>query len=125
MIVTDYDELVAVDMKTGENKVFPIRDIGKHFTFFCRGPEWKAQYTSEAHADVKAAERMGKLFDALLAANPDLLDQPHGRHALNVFFTRLLFCFSLGRTPGFSTTGSSPPRWVHTPNPTDRTSPSS
>ncbi len=94
VIVTDYDELVAVDMKTGENKVFPIRDIAKHFTFFLpwAGME-KAQYTSEAHADVKAAERMGKLFDALLAANPDLLDQPHGRHALNVFFTRLLFCF--------------------------------
>jgi hypothetical protein len=94
VIVTDYDELVAVDMKTGENKVFPIRDIDKHFTFFLpwAGME-KAQYTSEAHADVKAAERMGKLFDELLAANPDLLDQPHGRHALNVFFTRLLFCF--------------------------------
>lgn len=94
VIVTDYDELVAVDMKTGENKVFPIRDIAKHFTFFLpwAGME-KAQYTSEAHADVKAAERMGKLFDVLLTANPDLLDQPHGRHALNVFFTRLLFCF--------------------------------
>lgn len=94
VIVTDYNELVAVDMKTGENKVFPIRDIDKHFTFFLpwAGME-KAQYTSESHADVKAAERMGKLFDELLAANPDLLNQPHGRHALNVFFTRLLFCF--------------------------------
>lgn len=94
VIVTDYDELVAVDMKTSENKVFPIRDIDKHFTFFLpwAGME-KAQYTSEAHADVKAAERIGKLFDELLHANPDLLDQPHGRHALNVFFTRLLFCF--------------------------------
>lgn len=94
VIATDYDELVAVDMKTGENKVFPIRDIDKHFTFFLpwAGME-KAQYTSEAHADVKAAERMGKLFDELLQANPDLIDEQHGRHALNVFFTRLLFCF--------------------------------
>ncbi|WP_206497658.1 class I SAM-dependent DNA methyltransferase [Rhodococcus sp. KRD175] len=94
VIVTDYDELVAVDMKTAENKVFPIRDIAKHFTFFLpwAGME-KAQYTSEAHADVKAAERMGKLFDELLAANPNLIHQAHGRHALNVFFTRLLFCF--------------------------------
>ncbi|MCO0634311.1 class I SAM-dependent DNA methyltransferase, partial [Micrococcus yunnanensis] len=25
--------------------------------------------------------------------NPDVLDCPGGRHALNVFFTRLLFCF--------------------------------
>ncbi|GAC48128.1 DNA methyltransferase [Gordonia sp. w5E2] len=94
VIATDYDELVAVDMKTGESKVFPIRDIDKHFTFFLpwAGME-KAQYTSEAHADVKAAERMGKLFDELLQANPDLIDEQHGRHALNVFFTRLLFCF--------------------------------
>ncbi|MBS4104080.1 class I SAM-dependent DNA methyltransferase [Tsukamurella paurometabola] len=94
VIATDYGELVAVDTKTGENKVFPIRDIDKHFTFFLpwAGME-KAQYTSEAHADVKAAERMGKLFDELLQANPDLIDEQHGRHALNVFFTRLLFCF--------------------------------
>ncbi|KZF06520.1 MULTISPECIES: DNA methyltransferase [unclassified Rhodococcus (in: high G+C Gram-positive bacteria)] len=94
VIVTNYEELVAVDMKTAENRVFPIRDIAKHFTFFLpwAGME-KAQYTSEAHADVKAAERMGRLFDELLAANPTLIDQAHGRHALNVFFTRLLFCF--------------------------------
>ncbi|MFC8314083.1 DNA methyltransferase [Gordonia sp. NPDC057258] len=94
VIATDYDELVAVDMKTGENKVFPIRDIDKHFTFFLpwAGME-KAQYTSEAHADVKAADRMGKLFDELLQANPELIDEQYGRHALNVFFTRLLFCF--------------------------------
>lgn len=36
---------------------------------------------------------MGRLFDELLAANPHLLDAPNGRHALNIFFTRLLFCF--------------------------------
>lgn len=94
VIVTDYTELLAIDTKTSENLMIPIRDIDKHFTFFLpwAGME-KAQYVAEAHADVKAAERMGKLFDELLAANPDLLDAPNGRHALNVFFTRLLFCF--------------------------------
>ncbi len=94
VIVTDYSELTAVDTKTGENLIVPIRDIDKHFTFFLpwAGME-KAQYVAEAHADVKAAERMGRLFDELLAANPDLLNAPTGRHALNVFFTRLLFCF--------------------------------
>lgn len=94
VIVTDYTELLAVDTKTGENLMIPIRDIDQHFTFFLpwAGME-KAQYVSEAHADVKAAERMGKLFDELLTANPGLLDHTHGRHALNVFFTRLLFCF--------------------------------
>ena len=94
VIVTDYTELLAIDTKTGENLMVPIRDINQHFTFFLpwAGME-KAQYVAEAHADVKAAERMGILFDELLGANPGLLDLPHGRHALNVFFTRLLFCF--------------------------------
>lgn len=94
VIVTDFVELVATDTQTGETIGFPIREIDQHFTFFLpwAGME-KAQYVAEAHADVKAAERMGKLFDELLHANPGLLEQPHGRHALNLFFTRLLFCF--------------------------------
>lgn len=94
VIVTDYTELIAVDMKTGENLAIPIHDVDKHFTFFLpwAGME-KAQYVAEAHADVKAAERMGKLFDELLTTNPNTLETSHGRHALNVFFTRLLFCF--------------------------------
>lgn len=94
VIVTDYNELLAVDTKTGENLMIPIRNIDHHFTFFLpwAGME-KAQYVSEAHADVKAAERMGNLFDELLAANPELLELSNGRHNLNIFFTRLLFCF--------------------------------
>lgn len=94
VIVTDYVELLAIDTKTGENLMIPIRDIDQHFTFFLpwAGME-KAQYVAEAHADVKAAERMGKLFDELVGANPDVLRIPNGRHILNVFFTRLLFCF--------------------------------
>lgn len=94
VIVTDYNEVFAADTKTNETIGFPLREIDQHFTFFLpwAGME-KAQYTAEAHADVKAAERMGKLFDELLGANPDLLDAPNGRHALNIFFTRLLFCF--------------------------------
>lgn len=94
VIVTDYDEVVATDTKVGETIGFPIREIDKHFTFFLpwAGME-KAQYVAEKIADVKAAERMGKLFDELMAANPDIMEQPNGRHSLNVFFTRLLFCF--------------------------------
>jgi hypothetical protein len=83
VIVTDYTELIAVDTKTGENLIVPIRDIDKHFTFFLPWANMeKAQYVAEAHADVKAAERMGRLFDELLAANPHLLNAPTGRHAL-------------------------------------------
>src|SRR5689334_9898755 len=47
----------------------------------------KAQYIAEAHADVKAAERMGKLFDELLSANPaqqpiSWKPAPHSPHLL-------------------------------------------
>ncbi|WP_047241332.1 DNA methyltransferase [Corynebacterium epidermidicanis] len=94
IITTDFVELVALDMKTGENLLIPIRDIAQHFIFFLpwAGME-KAQYAAESHADVKAAERMGKLFDELLRANPDLTSTDEGRHGFNVFFTRLLFCY--------------------------------
>jgi hypothetical protein len=94
VIVTNYVELLAVDTKTGESLITNIRDVAEHFTFFLpwAGME-KTQYVAEAHADVKAAERMGRLFDELVGANPGLLHEPQGRHALNVFFARLLFCF--------------------------------
>lgn len=94
IIVTDYQELLAADTKTGETLVTPLELIGQKFTFFLpwAGME-KAQYVSEAHADVKAAEKMGKLFDELLSANPHVTSSDYDRHLLNVFFTRLLFCF--------------------------------
>lgn len=94
VIVTDYQDLLAVDTKTNETLAIPIAEIDEHFTFFLpwAGME-KAQYVAEAHADVKAAERMAKLFDELLAINPDLNATETSRHVLNVFFTRLLFCY--------------------------------
>lgn len=94
IIVTDYEDVLAFDTKTTENRTFPIRQIDQHFMFFLpwAGME-KTQYTSESHADVKAAERMGKLFDELASANPDMMAADTSRHGLNVFFTRLLFCF--------------------------------
>lgn len=93
IMVTDYHKLVAWDTKTSENLIIDLKEIDQHFTFFLpwAGME-KALYTSEAHADVRAAEKMGKLFDELLQANPGLTNGDN-RHALNVFFTRLLFCF--------------------------------
>lgn len=94
VIVTDYTEMIAYDLKTRENRTFPLREIDQHFTFFLpwAGME-KAQYTAESHADVKAAEKMGTLFDELASANSSIMKDPEQRHGLNVFFTRLLFCY--------------------------------
>lgn len=106
VVVTDYVDLLAVDTRTGETLAIPVADIDKQFTFFLpwAGME-KAQYVAEAHADVKAAERMAKLFDQLLLVNPDLKTTELGRHALNVFFSRLLFCFFAEDTGIFEPVG--------------------
>lgn len=94
VIVTDYQTLLAKDIKTGETLSTPIGDVADHFTFFLpwAGME-KAEYTAEAHADIKAAERMAKLFDELLKFNPEANKTETNRHSLNIFFARLLFCF--------------------------------
>ena len=46
---------------------------------------------SEHPADLKASEKMGLLFDLIRERNE--LTAPEDIHALNVFLTRLLFCF--------------------------------
>lgn len=94
VVDTKYTELLAVDTKTGDNLSTPLGALPQHFDFFLpwAGME-KARYVAEAHADVKAAEKMGRLFDELVKANPDTLSHPDGPHGLNVFFIRLLFCF--------------------------------
>ncbi|WP_395060745.1 DNA methyltransferase, partial [Flavobacterium sp.] len=51
----------------------------------------KASHRKETEADVKAAEKMAKLFDEIKKDNPD--NSPEFIHGLNVFLSRLLFCF--------------------------------
>jgi type I restriction-modification system DNA methylase subunit len=92
VIVTDFKKLLAFDIKTNEPLDIDIADIDKHFTFFLpwAGME-KAQYANENHADVKAAEKMAKLFDELNAFNKG--GDAKYYHGLNVFLMRLLFCY--------------------------------
>ncbi len=92
IIVTDFSELLAIDTKTSDSLDIPIKDLGKHYGFFLplAGME-KAQFIVENPADVKAAEKMGRLYDTILEENEfETFDQ---KHSLNVFVSRLLFCF--------------------------------
>jgi hypothetical protein len=92
IIVTDYKNLLALDTKTNDTLDIEILEIPLHFDFFLplAGME-KAQHQFENPADVKAAERMGKLYDEIKKDNPT--DTEEQIHNLNVFLTRLLFCF--------------------------------
>ena len=92
IIVTDYETLLAIDTKTKENLDIELKELPKHYDFFLplAGME-KAQHKNENPADVKAAEKMAKLFDEIKKDNPD--NSPEFIHDLNVFLSRLLFCF--------------------------------
>jgi hypothetical protein len=92
IVVTDFITLLSVDAKTGDTLDAPILDLAKHFDFFLpwAGME-KSQFQSENPADIKAAVRMGQLYDIILKDNP--AENKSDRHALNIFLSRLLFCF--------------------------------
>lgn len=92
IIVTDYKNLLARDTKTADTLDIEILEIPRYFDFFLplAGME-KAQHQFENPADVKAAERMGKLYDEIKKDNST--DTKEEVHNLNVFLTRLLFCF--------------------------------
>lgn len=92
IVVTDFETLLAIDRKTSDTLDIPILEIPKHFDFFLpwAGME-KAGYKLENPADVKAAVRMAKLYDEIKKDNAP--KTPGEVHNLNVFLSRLLFCF--------------------------------
>jgi len=92
IIITDFETLLAIDRKTSDTLDINLLEIPKYFDFFLplAGME-KAQHLSENPADVKAAERMAKLYDEIKKENTT--ETPEAVHSLNVFLSRLLFCF--------------------------------
>ncbi len=92
VIATDYKSLLAIDTKTNDKLDISIKELHKHFDFFLpwAGME-KSQHQDENPADVKAAEKMAKLFDEIKRDNPN--NSPEFVHNLNVFLSRLLFCY--------------------------------
>lgn len=92
IIVTNFENLLAIDTKTKETLDTSLRDLYKHADFFL---PWtgKEKYIApiENIADVRAAEKMAKIYDEIVKLNPELTKNHN--HALNIFLTRLLFCF--------------------------------
>ena len=84
--------VVAYDPKENDWYENTVALLWKDFEFFTplAGIE-KIQFTEEAEADVKSAELMAKLFDDIRRYNN--IRDPQTVHALNVFMSRLLFCF--------------------------------
>lgn len=92
IIITDFETIIAKDLKTKLNRDFKIEELPKYFDFFLplTGAEiYKS--TNDNKADRDAAYKLAQLYDILVTDNPDIYKD--GSHKLNVFLSRLLFCF--------------------------------
>lgn len=92
IIVTDFETLLAYDTKTSDSLDTELLNIVNHYDFFLplAGME-KANFQDENPADVKASIKMAKLYDELQKNNK--FESKEDIHSLNVFLTRLLFCY--------------------------------
>ncbi len=93
IIVSDFDQLLAIDTKTQKSLECKIKDLPKHSSYFLPliGVE-QYQGSEENPADLKAAREIGKLYDQLLIDNKHLNIDEY-RQDLNIFFSRLLFLY--------------------------------
>ncbi len=104
IIVTDFVTFLAIDTKTKETLDIEIKDLGKHYAFFLPwcGME-KSQHVNENPADIRAAYKMDKLYQAIVTDDPEYYK--NNSHDLNIFLSRLLFCFFAEDTGIFPTVG--------------------
>lgn len=91
-ITCDGSSLVAYDPKDDDLYDGTLETLWRDFEFFkpLAGIEKFRNY-EEAEADVKSAELMAKIYDDICRYN-DFRD-PQVSHSINVFMSRLLFCF--------------------------------
>lgn len=92
LAVSDGEVVMAYDPKEDESYENKISKLWLDFQFFypLAGVE-KYKGVSENPADVKAAEKMAKLYDEIRRFNE--IASGEEVHDLNIFMTRLLFCY--------------------------------
>lgn len=91
-VVSDGSKIVVLDPKEQDIYENEVGLLWKDFEFFCplAGIE-KIRNYQEAEADIKSAELMAKIFDEIRRHN-DIKDKEE-MHKLNIFMSRLLFCY--------------------------------
>ncbi|AEA45756.1 class I SAM-dependent DNA methyltransferase [Fluviicola taffensis] len=93
-ILTDFKQLVAKDLKLGKNLDIQLKELPNYFDFFLplAGSEvYNASNNNEA--DRNASYKMADLYDLLIEENPAIYNSKESIHNLNIFLSRLLFCF--------------------------------
>ncbi len=93
-ILTDYKQLVAKDLKLGKNLDIQLKELVNYHDFFLplAGSEvYNSGNNNEA--DRNASYKMASLYDLLIDENPNIYNSKEHIHELNIFLSRLLFCF--------------------------------
>lgn len=93
LLATDGEEVYCRDIKADQTRDSSFDKLNDIFDFFLplAGIE-RYEGVAENPADIKATARLAKLYDAILEANPEWVGNDH-THELNLFMTRMLFCF--------------------------------
>ncbi|MES2229438.1 MAG: DNA methyltransferase [Pseudomonadota bacterium] len=96
VLVSDFERLRLSDFERGDEAEFALRDLHKHIKRFGFIAGYRAQTIKpQDPVNIRAAEQMGRLHDALKAGGygqePGAAGGPKG-HALEVLLVRLLFC---------------------------------
>ncbi|MDD2269245.1 MAG: methylase [Eubacteriales bacterium] len=87
LMVCDFENIVLHRRSTGERFAFKTKELHKHVKRFANiaGYETTRVYENQVEVNVRAAEKMAKLHDALK-------DHGYEGHDLEVYLVRLLFC---------------------------------
>jgi hypothetical protein len=86
VLVSDFARLRLSDFETGEEIEFVLKDLHKHIRRFGFIAGYRAQHIKpQDPVNIRAAERMGLLHDALKTSG-------YAGHPLEVLLVRLLFC---------------------------------
>jgi hypothetical protein len=92
IVVRDAARLVALDTKTRDTLDIALAELPANTAFLLPWAGIEKQQLENLHyADVKAAERMARLYTEIVTANE--IETREDIDRLNVFFARLLFCF--------------------------------
>ncbi|MFD1630563.1 class I SAM-dependent DNA methyltransferase [Pseudopedobacter beijingensis] len=92
IFLTDFKTIIATDTKLKTNKDFSFSELPKYIDFFLplSGAEIY-RVSTDNKADREAAYKLGELYEILVTDNQDWIAE--GSHQLNIFLSRLLFCF--------------------------------
>ncbi|MDR1049503.1 MAG: N-6 DNA methylase [Deltaproteobacteria bacterium] len=97
LLVSDFEKMSLTRRSTGGNWAFKTSDLHKNIKLFAEIAGYSSErvYDSQIEVNVKAAEKMAALHNALE-------DQGYEGHDLEVYLVRLLFCFFADNTNLFA-----------------------